>query len=264
MTETTQKILSHVADGIGWLTFNNPARRNAMSTEMWQMTADALDAFDRDPAVRVVVMSGSGGKSFVSGADISQFADQRRNAEQAEIYARIGDAARRRMDSLTKPIIAMVRGYCIGGGVRVALSADIRIASDDSIFGIPAARLGLGYSFDSVRRLVDVVGPAVAKDLLITARRLNAQEALRVGLATRVVPVAELESHVRETAAQIVRNAPLTIRAVKFTVDQTTLDPAQRDMARVEAEIRACFDSEDFAIGRRAFMEKRQPEFLGR
>lgn len=264
MTSSTEKIIAEKQDGVGWLTFNNPERRNAMSLEMWQATGDVLKDFNDDPNVRVVVMKGAGGKAFVSGADISQFEDQRKDAEQAAIYASISDGAKKRMVTLDKPLIAMIQGFCIGGGLGVATSADIRIASEDSQFGIPAARLGLAYAFESLRKLVDLVGPAYAKEIMFTARRLNAQEALRIGLVNRVVPAADLEATVREMAETIVRNAPLTIRSAKVTIDQVLLDPERRDMGRVEASFNACFDSDDYAMGRKAFMEKRTPEFSGR
>jgi enoyl-CoA hydratase len=264
MTDATDKILAVTEDGVGWLTFNNPARRNAMSLEMWQATEAALDAFENDPGVRVIVMRGAGGKAFVSGADISQFEDQRKNAEQSEAYNRISGSARQRMATLTKPMIAMIQGFCIGGGVAVAAAADLRVASEDSQFGIPAARLGLGYGFDSISKIVGLVGPAYAKELLFTARRLDAQEAHRIGLVNRVVPADQLEATVRAIALEIAANAPLTIRAAKLGIDQAMLDPDERDMVRVAASVRACFESEDYATGRRAFMEKRTPEFKGR
>ena len=264
MTATTDKILSDKAEGIGWLTFNNPARRNALSLEMWQAIAEVLTDFENDPEIRVIVLRGAGDKAFVSGADISQFEDQRKNAEQAEAYAKISDAAKKCIDAVRKPMLAMIRGYCVGGGVMMALSADIRIASEDSIFAIPAAKLGLGYSYDSARKLVHVVGPAAAKEILFVGRRMNAREAHRIGLINQVVPTDQLEDHVREYALEIARNAPLTLRALKIAVDQVLADPAARDMELVESSIRACFASEDYANGRRAFMEKRTPVFTGR
>jgi enoyl-CoA hydratase/carnithine racemase len=258
------KILAEKKNGIGWLTFNNPARRNAMSLEMWQATGIVLDDFENDPDVRVIVMRGAGGKAFVAGADISQFEDQRKNAEQAAVYASISEGAKNRMASLNKPLIAMIQGFCIGGGLGVATTADIRIASEDSFFGIPAAKLGLAYAFESLNKLVGLVGPAFAKEILFTGRRLDASEALRIGLVNRVVPVDHLESTVSELAQEIAANAPLTVRAAKLTIDQIMLDADKREMSRVEASIRACFDSQDYAIGRQAFMEKQTPRFTGR
>jgi len=259
----TEKILAESSDGIGWLIVNNPARRNAISLEMWQASTEVLDGFERDASVRVVVMRGAGGRAFVSGADISQFEDQRQNAEQQEAYARMHAAARARMNTMTKPVIAMIQGFCIGGGISVAASADIRIAGEDAVFGIPAARLGLGYGFDSITRIVGLIGPAHAKELLFTAGRIDAQEALRIGLVNKVVPVEQLEAAVREMALAIAGNAPLTIKAAKLGIDQAMLDAQARDMAGVAAAVQACFDSEDYVTGRRAFMAKQTPIFTG-
>jgi enoyl-CoA hydratase len=263
MESPISTIIGEKSDGIGFLTFNNPDRRNAMSIEMWRATSSVLHEFENDKSIRVVVMRGAGGKAFVSGSDISQFDDQRKNAEQAAVFAQHSAAALQSMAALSKPLIAMIQGYCIGGGVRVAAAADIRIASERSSFGIPAAKLGLGYSFESAEKLVALVGPAVAKDLLFTGRRVGAQEALNMGLINYVVPDEHLEDAVRNLASEIAQNAPLTIRAAKIAVDQAMRPAALRDMALVEASIRACFDSQDYAIGRKAFQEKQPPRFTG-
>jgi enoyl-CoA hydratase/carnithine racemase len=259
----TDKIISKKEQGIGWLVFNNPERRNAMSLEMWRATAQVLKDFEEDPAVRVIVMHGAGGKAFLSGADISQFEDVRKNAEQQVHYASISEEGKRRMTGLTKPLIAMIQGFCVGGGLGVAINADIRIASDDSQFAVPAAKLGLAYDFKSLKRLVDLVGPAFAKEIMFTGRRLKADEALRIGLVNRLVPVGDLETTVRELAAEIAGNAPLTLRSAKLTINQAVLDPDDRDMKSVEHAFQNCFDSKDYEIGRKAFMEKRAPEFTG-
>jgi enoyl-CoA hydratase/carnithine racemase len=259
----TDKMLAEKAEGIGWMTFNNPARRNATSLEMWQAIADILSDFAADSAVRVVVMRGAGDKAFVSGADISQFEDQRANAEAAARYSAVSERARVAMAGLEKPLIAMIRGYCLGGGVGIAMAADMRFAADDSTFGIPAARLGISYGFDSLKKLVDLVGPAFAKEILLTARRFSAEEALRIGLVNRVVPVADLEATVLEVCATIVDNSPLSIVANKATIDETAKDPEARDLARIEELARICFDSADYTEGRRAFMEKRKPVWRG-
>jgi enoyl-CoA hydratase/carnithine racemase len=259
----TDKMLAEKAAGIGWMTFNNPARRNATSLEMWQAIADILGDFGGDPAVRVVVMRGAGDKAFVSGADISQFEDQRADAQGAARYNEIAERARAAMAALDKPLIAMIHGYCLGGGVAIAMAADMRFAADDSIFGIPAARLGISYGFGYLKKLVDLVGPAYAKEILLTARRFSAEEALGIGLVNRVVPRAELDATVREVCAAIVDNAPLSIVANKATIDEAAKDPGSRDMARIEELARICFDSADYAEGRRAFMEKRKPVWRG-
>lgn len=260
----TDKIKTRQADGIGWVTLDNPARRNAISLDMWQAMDDAFAAFEADPVVRVVVMHGAGGKAFAAGADISQFEDQRKNAEQAEEYARISRAGRQRIAGFPKPLIAMIEGYCIGGGVLLAALADIRIGAENSVYGIPAARLGLGYPYESVEKVVGLVGPAVAKELLFTARRFDAARAEATGLINFAVPTEALEDEVRKMAEEIARNAPLTIQLVKYETAQVMRDPSERDMAGVEARIKTCFESEDYRKGRRAFMEKRTPVFEGK
>ena len=263
MTAISDKILSVKTGGLGYVTFNNPERRNAVSLDMWQSVAAVLADFEDDPSVRVIVMRGAGGRSFVSGSDISQFEDLRKSAEQSEVFAKFSSEALKKMSACSKPLIAMIQGYCIGGGVRVAACADIRIASDDAVFGIPAAKLGLGYSFESAEILVGLVGPAFAKEMLFTGRRLSADEALRIGLINGVAPRDSIEAKVAELASEIARNAPLSVRAAKIAVDQAMLAPEKRDMGLVAASIRACFDSQDYAIGRKAFKDKGTPEFTG-
>lgn len=256
-------IIGEKSDRIALLTFNNPDRRNAVSLDMWSAIDALLQEFENDPSVRVVVMRGAGGKAFVSGSDISQFEDQRRNAEQSTLFSQYSKQALQRMATLSKPLIAMIQGYCIGAGVRIAAAADIRIAAEQSQFAIPAARLGLGYSFESAEKLVGLVGPAAAKEMLFTGRRICAEEALRMGLVNHVVPDEYFEEAVRNLAAEIADNAPLTIRAAKIAIDQVMLPPAKRDMTSVQASIRACFDSQDYVIGRKAFAEKQAPRFTG-
>ncbi len=260
----TEKMIARSEGAIGWMTFNNPDRHNALSLEMWQAVGEILPAFDRDPEVRVVVMAGAGEKAFVSGADISEFDDKRDSAEAAAEYARVSEGGRAALAKLEKPLIAMIRGYCLGGGLATALAADIRIAAEGSQFAIPAARLGLGYGFAGVKVLTGLVGPAMAREILFSARRLSAEEALRIGLINRLVPAEELEETVHELAESIAGNAPLTIRAAKRAVSEACKDPADRDLAALEALVAACFDSADYAEGRLAFKEKRPPRFSGR
>jgi enoyl-CoA hydratase len=260
----TEKILADVEGGIGWLTFNQPEKRNAMSMEMWQGVADAFEAFQADPEVRVVVMRGAGGKAFVSGADISEFDANRANAEQKAQYNAVTARGKQWLAQIEKPLVAMIEGFCIGGGLAVALNADVRIATESSKFGIPAAKLGLGYDFAGLATLARLVGPSVARDILFSARFLPAEEALRVGLINRVVPDSDLESEVRAYCALIAQNAPLTIRAAKAAMREWERDPADRDLARVDTLVNACFDSADYAEGRKAFAEKRPPMFGGR
>lgn len=263
MELATEKMIARSDGAIGWMIFNNPQRHNALSLEMWQAVGEILPAFQQDPAVRLVVMTGAGDKAFVSGADISEFDDKRSSAEAAEEYARVSESGRTALANFDKPLIAMIRGYCLGGGLATALAADIRIAAEGSQFAIPAARLGLGYGFAGVKVLNDLVGSAMAREILFTARRLSAEEALRIGLVNRLVPLAELEATVRELAESIAANAPLTIRAAKRAVSEACRDPQDRDLAALEVMVAACFDSADYAEGRLAFKEKRAPKFTG-
>ena len=264
MKISTDKMLAEKGDGVGWMTFNNPERHNALSVEMRYGILEILEDFSADDSVRVVVMKGAGEKAFVSGADISQFEKQRASAEQQAEYSALSARVEEAMNALEKPLVAMIRGYCLGGGLGLALNADIRIASEDSRFGIPAARLSIGYPYKGLKKLIDLVGPSRTKEILFTAHRYSAAEAYEMGLINRVVPVEALEGAVRDMAAGIVQNAPLTIRATKQIVAEAIKDPADRDLARCEALVRACMESEDYVEGRRAFMEKRKPAFSGR
>jgi len=259
----TDKMLAHVEDGIGWMTYNNPARLNAMSYDMQIAVPRILGAFAVDPEVHVIVVRGAGEKAFVSGADISEFSDKRTTvaarADYDEALARAWGSWR----LIDTPIIAMIRGYCIGGGLLTAMKTDIRIAAEGSQFGVPAAKLGLGYAYGGVEELMSLVGPAWAAEILFSARRLDADEALRIGLVNRVVPVDELESAVRELAATIAGNAPLTVRACKAAIREARREPSARDLDAVERMVEACFRSEDYLEGQAAFAEKRSPRFRG-
>jgi enoyl-CoA hydratase/carnithine racemase len=264
MESGTERIIARKDGCIGWMIFNNPERRNAISSDMWQAIPGVLDAFEQDAEVRVVVFAGAGDKAFVSGADISQFDRERNNHAANELYSARSVAATRAMEQLQKPSIAMIRGYCMGGGMVVALTCDLRIASDDARFGIPAARLGLGYGFEGVQRLIDVVGPTYASEILFSARQFDAAEAQCMGLINKVVAVSDLESSVRAYAEMLSANAPLTIRAAKLAIKQALKDPARRNLDDVKAAVAACFESADYAEGRRAFLEKRKPHFEGK
>ena len=264
ITLQTTKILARVEDGIGWLTFNQPERRNAVSLEMWQGIGDALEAFQHDDAVRVVVLHGAGGKAFASGADISEFDAQRANAEQRRQYGEIAARGNRWLAGLDKPLVAMIQGFCIGGGLGIALNADVRFATPDSRLGIPAAKLGLGYDYAGVAALARLVGPSVARDMLFSARFLDAAEAAERGLVNFVVGDEQIEARVREWCAHVVANAPLTVRAAKAAVNAFEQYSRVEAAAAITALVDACFDSEDYREGRRAFAEKRKPQFRGR
>jgi enoyl-CoA hydratase/carnithine racemase len=258
------KILQNISDGVGVITFNNPDKRNAMSLDMWEGLGHALVELRDHADVRVVILVGAGDKAFVSGADISQFEKNRHNAQASEEYAKRSAARRALLADYPKPTIACIRGFCLGGGMQVAMLADIRIASGNSQFGIPAAKLGIAYGYDGLKNLVSLVGPSWARLLMYTAMRIDAAEAERIGLVDRVVPDAELWGATMEIARTISGNAPLAIQAAKITIAQVLKDPDKRDMDAIKAIGTACMDSEDFREGRRAFMEKRKPGFTGR
>ena len=264
MISPTANMIAEKVGPVGRLVFNKPAKRNATSTDMWEAIPVIIDAFEKDPDVRVVVVTGAGDQAFVSGADISEFEAARSTPEQVAHYDRIGEVANARLARCSKPTIARIRGFCVGGGVGVALTCDIRIASDNARFAVPAARLGLGYRAAGLKTLMDLVGPSNAKEIFFTARMFSAQEAQGMGLVNRVVADAELDAYVDDYCRRIAENAPLTMHAAKRVVEELTRLDGKPDFHRTSALVKECFDSEDYIEGRRAFMEKRKPVFKGR
>ncbi len=259
----TERMVARKEGSTGWMLFNNPARHNAVSLEMWDAMPRILAEFEAEDSIRCIVLGGTGGKAFVSGADISEFAEKRSSRETIANYNAVAERASNALAACRKPTIAMIQGWCIGGGVGIALCCDMRIASDDSRFGVPAARLGIGYAYAGVARLADLVGPSFAKEIFFTARQFDATEAYQMGLINRVRPAAELESYVRGYAETIGVNAPLTIGAVKLCVDEHFKDAGERDLAGCKRAVDACAASADYTEGRTAFMEKRRPVFRG-
>ncbi len=261
----TPKLLLEKDGPIGWIVFNQPEKRNAVSQEMWQQMPEHVGDLAADDAIRVVILRGAGEQAFVAGADISQFKDRRRNMADEEEYRRTSAQGQEALARLGKPLLAMIHGYCVGGGVGIAITCDIRIAADDARFGIPAARLGLGYHYRGMEKLMTLVGPAYTKEIFFTARTdFTAQDALRMGLVNQVVPRAELLGYTREYAQRIARNAPLTLRSAKTTVEQLLRPSGERDLALLDKLLADCFNSQDYQEGVRAFSEKRHPQFQGR
>jgi len=258
------KILKSTTDGVGIITFNNPEKRNAMSIEMWEGLGAALIELREDDNVRVVILTGAGDKAFMSGADISQFEKNRRDAKANEEYNRKSDAQRALLAEYPKPTISCIRGFCLGGGMQIAMLTDMRFAAVDSQFGIPAAKLGIAYGFEGLRHLVSLVGPSWARLILYTGMRIDSAEALRIGLVDRVMVNDKLWDETLEIARTISGNAPLAVKAAKITIAQVLKDKDERDMGAIKAISTACMDSEDFREGRQAFMEKRKPQFKGR
>jgi enoyl-CoA hydratase len=260
--ELTQRIIARKEGAVGWLIFNNPERRNAVSVDMWEAIPRVLADYESDPRIRVIVLAGAGDKAFVSGADISQFEKERASEDAVQRYEELAERAQATLQGCDKPVIAMIRGYCLGGGLNIAVLCDIRIAADDARFGIPAAKMGLGYRASSMKNLVDIVGAAYAREIMITARQFNAAEAKEMGLANRVVAVSDLESFTKKLCEEIAGNAPLTLRASKRIIREIVKTPY--DAAKCKAWAKECFDSEDYKEGRKAFMEKRKPAFKGK
>ncbi|GAB3777785.1 enoyl-CoA hydratase [Ramlibacter monticola] len=263
-TSPTERVQAWAEGPTLHIRFNNPERHNALSVDMWQAVPPLLRQAEQDEAIRLVVFSGAGDKAFVSGADISQFEDMRAAREAVRQYEAMAEEALMAIYHCARPTLACIRGYCIGGGVNVAISCDLRIASDDATFAIPAARLGLGYRLSALKNLVDLVGVGTAKDLFFTARRIAAAEAKSLGLITRVCPGDELDALLKEYIDALAQNAPLTVYAGKRIMQEILEPDADLDRDLCQGLIRACFESEDYAEGRRAFMEKRKPQFRGK
>lgn len=260
----TDHLLAHVEDGVGWLVFNNPERLNAVNFAMKQAIPAVVEQFEADDDVRVVVISGSGERAFVSGADVTEFGERRSTPEAIRIYDQVTNRMWNSLRDLKKPLIALIRGFALGGGLEMALRADMRIAAENAQLGIPAVKIGLGFTYANTEELLHVIGPTYTADLLLTGRRMSADEALTVGLVNRVVPLEEIEQVVRDLAAEIAANAPLAVQLVKANLQADRLPPDQRDHAYLDALVAACYASEDYAEGRSALGEKRRPEFTGR
>lgn len=264
LDEITEQLIINKANGVGHITLNQPEKLNAISYDMWVGLGSAMTHFEQDDEVRLIVLDGAGGKAFAAGADISQFGEKRDSPEAVAIYNAATKAAYDAVTGSAKPTLARITGYCIGGGMHLALCCDLRIASDDSKFGIPAARLGLGYGLDAIRPLTALVGPSRAKEILYTAKRFDAEQAQRMGLINQYTTRDEIDALVDDYVRTIAGNAPLTIRAAKYIVGECLRDPDARDLDRCQALVDDCFNSADYKEGRTAFMEKRPPRFTGK
>jgi enoyl-CoA hydratase len=264
LAEEKKTILSEVIDNIAWITFNNPARMNAMSQEMWDNSSSLLDKYARDSDVRAIVLKGAGNKAFVAGADISKFGSERASKEAMVSYDNSVSGFHSSLNAVAKPTIAQVDGYCIGGGLAIAIGCDIRICSDKSTFGVPAAKLGIGYKAKGIRELERLVGPAFTAEIFYTARQFDSEEARIMGLVNRVVPEKDLEKTVMDLITRIARNAPLSIKAVKESLIESGKPESEWNLSAHEATILQCQTSIDYTEGRTAFMEKRTPRFLGK
>lgn len=259
----TDNLIVEKRGNAGWITFNDPGRHNAVSVAMWEAIPLALAALQEDPAVRVVVLTGAGEKAFVSGANISQFDKQRSGEEAVQAYEKVAEAAQMALYDHEKPTIARIKGYCIGGGLNIALCCDLRIAAEGSSFSIPAGKLGLGYRMTAIRNLVSAVGPARALEIFLTAARFDAAQASELGLLHKVVAAGELDAAVEDYIGKISANAPLTLRAGKKMIRQLEQLGPDVDMDAMTRLIMDCFESNDYREGRKAFAEKRAPVFTG-
>ena len=248
---------------IGWLEFDRPEAKNAINADMWRAIPHIMSQLNSDNAVRVIIVRGSGMDAFSAGADISEFGANRSSPESAKDYEQINVDAFKAVSGSAKPTLAMINGFCMGGGLAIALSCDLRIAADNAIFALPPAKLGLAYPIEGIAQLLSVVSPPVAKDMLFTARRLNALQASRAGLVNDVTALAELEEVVRQTAKTISENAPLTIAASKLMINELHANPQNPDIDKLTKASQKCFASKDYAEGQKAFAEKRKPVFTG-
>jgi enoyl-CoA hydratase len=262
--QAEEKLIGRRDGNIGHLIFNNPAKLNAVSLDMWEKASAVLDGFAADPGIRAVVVSGNGGKAFVSGADISKFESERASEEAAAKYNATSLKVYEALYHFAKPTIAKITGYCIGGGMNLAACCDLRFCNEGAKFGIPAAKLGLGYGYAPIKRAAEIVGLSRTMEMIYTARQFTATEAYAIGLVNRVLPDAELDAVVAETCALISANAPMTIALAKATARELGQPSASRDLDKLAAMSKACFDSADYTEGRKAFMEKRKPQFHGK
>ncbi len=258
----TPLVQSFIAGSTGWLVLNRPERRNSLNAEMWAAIPPLMKSLDANPDVRTIVIRGAGAEAFASGADISEFDQARNDAEAAARYERLNGEAFMAIRGAAKPVIARIQGFCIGGGLAIALACDLRVADASAVFALPPARLGLAYPLDGLRDLAATIGPSAAKEMIFTARRLTGEDALRIGLVNRLAQ--DLDRELTALCAEIAQGAPLTITHAKRAIDFITARPGHEDEAEIAWLAGRCFDSEDYVEGRKAFAEKRKPAFSGK
>ena len=258
------RLLVEKRGAVGWLVFDQPAKRNAINGAMWRAIPEAMARFDADPEVRCVAFRGSGNEAFAAGADISEFEKIRDGRSSVGAYDDLLDRVLHAIQGSPKPSVAMIHGYCMGGGVEVALACDLRYCGRSAQFGIPAAKLGLAYNIEGHKRLLETVGHARAREIMFLGRRYGAEEAAAIGLVHGVVDDAQLESHVGEVIATLCDNAPLAIANSKTILEEYAKASGAPDLQRMRAAIERCATSADYVEGRRAFMEKRKPRFIGK
>lgn len=248
---------------VGWIVLDQPARRNAINGAMWRGIASAVAQFQADAEIRCIAFRGAGMEAFSAGADISEFETKRADAATTVEYEDRVEDLLRAIQGSPKPSVAMIYGYCLGGGVEIALACDLRYCAASAQFGIPAARLGIAYNVEGHKRLLETVGHAPAREIMFLGRRYHAEEAMTMGLVHRVLPVDELESYVERVLTELCENAPLAIANTKTIIEEYVKSSGAPDAARMHAAIERCAQSADYAEGRRAFMEKRKPRFRG-
>ena len=258
------ELITRRENAVGWVIFSNPTKFNAVSHDMWTALPKAIAAFDADPEVRLIVITGDGEKAFISGADISQFEKQRGTADAQAVYNAAIDLAHSAPARCAKPVIAKIRGICMGGGMGIAAACDLRFAAEDAVFCMPLARMGMAYTYVGFERMVKLMGPANTADIFLSARKFDAAEALRLGYVNRVIPVASFDAEVASYLKLICENAPLSLAATKRTIREICSDSDKRNLAAAQAMIDMCFASADYKEGRVAFVEKRVPKFKGK
>lgn len=262
-SEMPGRVDLQISDGIAWLKVNNTKRYNAMSLSMWRELASHIHTAEQNPDVRVIAVTGVNDRAFVSGADITEFATLRDSKEQIDAYEQAVSDAQSALIACNKPSIALIQGICMGGGIGIALSCDLRITSANTRFRMPAARLGLGYDIAGMKRSVQVMGYANTADIFFSARTFDGTEALRLGLVNRCFKVEHFDLQVNAVMADLVTNAPLTLKAAKLAL-RHILCNVDEPVENVEFAISQCFSSDDYREGQKAFSEKRKPEFQGR